>query len=96
MTTDRSEPVLTGAAQTQTADPDTLGATLERVRLTHRARRVEMVLAQLDERRRERSGPVPTGLDQAIEGFADELTLVRAQLSDVKRLDAVESRSGAF
>ncbi len=59
----------------------TLRANLERARLTHREHRVEQVLARLGERRSEREGAVPKGLDQAIDGFSVELTLVRAQLA---------------
>ena len=67
---------------------ETLGETLERARLTHREHRVEQVLAQLGERRRARSGPVPTGLDQAIDGFSRELRQVRAQLALARALEA--------
>lgn len=79
-----------GAGQVRAAEHDTLDATPERARLTHRAARVEMVLEQLRERRRERTGPVPKGLDQAIDGFSIELRKVRAQLAASERLPAAE------
>lgn len=76
--TERHEgPQRTDTDHAHAAEQDTLGATLERGRLTHRARRVEMVLAQLGERRRQGTGPVPMGLDEAIDGFSTELTHVR-------------------
>jgi hypothetical protein len=61
----------------------TLGAELERVRLAHRARRIERVLVSLRERRTERAraGPVPPALSQAIDGFSRELAHLRARLS---------------
>jgi hypothetical protein len=63
----------------------TLGAELERVRLAHRARRIERVLVSLRARRAEhaRAGAVPPALGQAIDDFSRELVALRAQLSMV-------------
>jgi hypothetical protein len=65
----------------------TIGAALERRRLEHRARRVQRVLAALDERVAERrgSGPVPGALREAIRDFERELRSVH------RRLDALPS-----
>jgi hypothetical protein len=61
----------------------TLGGELERVRLAHRAHRVEQVLAALGERRRERArtGTVPPALSHAIDDFSHELARMRVLLS---------------
>lgn len=61
----------------------TLGADLERDRLTRRARRLDYVLRALRGRASdyERVGPVPPPLHQAITGFARELADDRRRLS---------------
>lgn len=62
----------------------TLATTLERDRLTYRTRRMERVVRELrtraDERRR-REGHVPAALGLAIQGFEDELRLMRRRLT---------------
>lgn len=59
-----------------------LGVDLERIRLQHRARRIERVLDVLRERRAlsRQTGPRPAALDQAIAGFGEELGSVRRRL----------------
>ena len=61
----------------------TLGAELERVRLAHRAGRVERALAALVERREEeaRVGTVRPALSSAIDDLSHELAQLRARLS---------------
>lgn len=88
-------PGFAGAARVRAPEQDTLGASLERARLTHREHRVEQVLAQLGERRSARSGSVPKALDQAIDGFSVELTQVGAQLSAFKRVHEAKPRADA-
>jgi len=64
-----------------------IAAALERQRLTHRALRIEQVLAALRERRRERrlQGAVPQALDESIGDFTLQLSKVR------EHLDATEA-----
>jgi hypothetical protein len=61
--------------------PSTLGA-LERTRLEHRARRIERVLDVLRHQRRQARdrGRAPTGLENAIAGFGEELGDVQDRL----------------
>jgi hypothetical protein len=63
----------------------TLGAELERVRLAHRAGRIERALVSLHERRTERAqaGDVPLALSQAIDDFSRDLAQLRARLSAI-------------
>ncbi|HEU4976155.1 MAG TPA: hypothetical protein VFT50_13755 [Baekduia sp.] len=64
------------------ATTPTIGAALERRRLEHRARRVQRVLAALEDRvaARRGTGPVPGGLREAIRDFERELGRVRERL----------------
>ena len=59
-----------------------IGVDLERRRLQHRARRIERVIAVLQQRRSTGTptGSRPAALDQAIAGFGAELASVRARL----------------
>jgi hypothetical protein len=62
----------------------TLGGTLERTRLEHRARRMERVVRELRtraEERRRRDGHVPAPLGLAISGFEEELQQIRRRLA---------------
>jgi len=62
--------------------PSTLGTSLERRRLEHRARRLRLVIAALGERRAAcaSAGRVPHALRQAIRDFSAELSSVEAAL----------------
>jgi hypothetical protein len=64
------------------APAPTLGAQLERERLEHRVRRIERVLVVLRHQRRQANarGRAPSGLEQAIAGFGEELGDVRDRL----------------
>ena len=61
---------------------DTLRADLDRTRLQHRSRRLQLVLTVLRERAdvQARHGEVAPPLQQAIAGFGNELASVREQL----------------
>jgi hypothetical protein len=74
---------MTTATFTALPNPKSLGAALERQRLEHRARRLQRVLAALDDRRlyREQSdGAIPPPLREAIHGFRQELDAVEHRL----------------
>lgn len=74
---------MTTASLTALPNPKSLGAALERQRLEHRARRLERVLAALDDRRlyRERAdGATPPALREAIHDFRTELEAVERRL----------------
>lgn len=65
-----------------TTAPTTAASLLERDRLAHRARRIELVLqalqARADERTR-RGEPVPPALRQSIAGFEADLRATRVR-----------------
>jgi hypothetical protein len=68
-------------ATSVTPDRRPIGAELERVRLEHRARRIERALAVLrDHRAYPPDRDRPAALDQAIAGFRQELAAVRDRL----------------
>lgn len=70
----------------------TLATALEHQRLTHRAQRIEQVLAALHERRGERSGRgTPAALEQSISEFAGELSRLRTR-PDAFASDGVSAR----
>jgi hypothetical protein len=74
---------VTTASLTALPNPKSLGAALERQRLEHRRRRLERVLAALDDRRmfrEEADGTVPPPLREAIHGFRQELDTVERRL----------------
>jgi hypothetical protein len=75
----------------------TLGAELERVRLAHRAERVERILASLSKRRDEqaRVGAVSPALSRAIGDFSHELASLRAPLAETQRATAVARKPRA-
>ena len=64
--------------------PASLGHRLEHERIEHRARRVRLVLAALQDRAvlRSRDGVVPPPLQEAIRGFHTELRTLNQRLSD--------------
>jgi hypothetical protein len=57
-------------------------AAREHERLAHRARRLEAVMAALQDRAAVRGRAAPAPLHQAIEGFRGELRRVRGRLAD--------------
>ena len=66
--------------------PPTIATHLERDRLAHRARRIELVLAALKERAVYRSGPggrTPAPLERAIADFGIELRRLRRRLAEL-------------
>ena len=66
-------------------NPPPLGVELERARLRHRERRLDVVLGLLRQRqveRRER-GHVPAPLTESIRGFGVELACVRRRLDEL-------------
>jgi hypothetical protein len=74
---------VTIASLTALPNPKSIGAALERQRLEHRARRLERVLAALDDRRlyREQAeSGTPPALREAIHGFRTELDAVERRL----------------
>jgi hypothetical protein len=85
-TPDRS----TNTETTRTAAPaaeaprNTIGATLERHRLEHRVRRIELVLHALERRADAHAAhsEVPAALHRAISAFSQELTDVNDRLTE--------------
>jgi hypothetical protein len=79
-------------------DPATLGGELARLRLEHRARRLEMVVRELRRRADEhetRGNPVPVPLREALLEFTRELAEVRRRVADAPaRASADRSGSG--
>jgi hypothetical protein len=73
------------ATKTAVPPPATIGGDLERLRLEHRAERIEFTIKALrrlaDSRAPGRSAPAP--LRQALDGFSDELATVRHRLTEL-------------
>lgn len=76
----------------------TIAAELERDRLEHRVRRMELVIAALRDRvlhRRAVTGAIPLPLRQAIAGFELELNALRHRLAQIGYTETVPRHVGA-
>jgi hypothetical protein len=76
-----TQPAESSTSSREAAGESTIGQQLEHQRLVTKTRRLEGVVAALQTRRRERasSGAVPPALDQALDDFTRQLTVLRAR-----------------